>query len=271
MSKKLEKKDLKKGFWYWQFWAMSTLSFERLEANGFAHSMIPIAEKLYEPGSEEYKAMLSRHALFYNTEPQTGAIVNGIVASLEEERANGANVSDDMIHSIKTGLMGPIAGIGDSMVQGVLIPILLSIGMGISADGNPLGAVFYAVAYLAIILSLDYFLYMRGYKLGTTAADVLVGDNSEKLRNAFNVMGTIVVGGLAASFVKLSTVLEIVNSTTGTVFNIQETLDSFFPGLLGLAAVMISYYLISKKGWNSNKVLFFLIAVAAVGVLLGAF
>ena len=269
--KKLEKKDLKKGFWYWQFFAMSTLSFERLEANGFAHSMIPIAKSLYEPGSDEYKALLARHALFYNTEPQTGAIVNGIIVSLEEERANGANVSDDMIHSIKTSLMGPIAGIGDSMVQGVLIPILLSIGMGISSAGSPLGVLFYMVSYLVIMLSLNYFLYMRGYKLGTAAADVLVGDNSDKLRNAFNIMGTLVVGGLAASFVKLATAIEIVNETTGTVFNVQETLDGVFPGLLGLLAVLMSFYLIRKKGWNSNKVLLFLIALATVGVLLGIF
>lgn len=271
MTVKLEKKDINKGFWYWQFWAMSTLSYERLEANGFAHSMIPIAEKLYKPGSEEYKAMLARHALFYNTEPQTGAIVNGIVVSLEEERANGANVSDDMIHSIKTGLMGPIAGIGDSLVQGVLIPILLSIGMGMSSDGSPIGVIFYAVCYLAIMLSVNYWLYMRGYKLGTAAADVLVGDNSEKLRNAFNIMGTLVVGGLAASFVNLSTKLEIVNGTTGTVFNVQETLDSFFPGLLGLLAVLLCYWLISKKQWSSNKVLLLLIVLSAVGVLLGVF
>lgn len=271
MEKKLDKKDLKKGWLYWQFWAMSTLSFEKLEANGFAHSMIPIANKLYEPGSEEYKAMLARHAVFYNTEPQTGAIVNGIIASLEEERANGENVSDDMIHSIKSGLMGPIAGIGDSMVQGILIPILLSIGMGISADGNPIGVIFYAISYLVIMLAVNYFLYMKGYTLGTAAADVLVGDNSDKLRNAFNILGTIVVGGLAASFVKLSTILTITNEASDTTFNFQETLDSFFPGVLGLLAVLASYYLISKKRWSSNKVLFFLVAVAAVGVLLKVF
>lgn len=271
MKKKLNKKDLRKGWLYWQMFAMSTLSFEKLEANGFAHSMIPIANKLYKRDSNEYKAMLSRHSLFYNTEPQTGAIINGIIVSLEEERANGEDISDGMIHSIKTGLMGPIAGIGDSIVQGILIPILLSIGMGISAEGNPLGVVFYALSYVAIVLSLNYYLYFKGYHLGTAAADTLVGDDSERLRTAFNILGTMVVGGLAANFVKLTTILKITNETSGSVFDVQKTLDGFFPGLLGLGAVLFSYYLISAKGWKSNSVLLVLILIATVGVLLGVF
>jgi Phosphotransferase system, mannose/fructose/N-acetylgalactosamine-specific component IID len=268
---KLDKNDLKKGWLSWQFWAMSTLSFEKLEANGFAQSMIPIANKLYKKGSPEYNACLKRHSVFYNTEPQTGSIVNGIIASLEEERANGGNVSDDMFHSIKTGLMGPIAGIGDSMVQGILIPILLSIGMGISASGNPVGVLFYLITYMAIMFCVDYFLYLKGYKLGLSAVDILVGDNSDRLRSAFNILGTMVVGGLGANFVKLSTKIQIVNSASESVFDIQKTLDGFFPGLLGLLAVLISWHLISNKRWSSNKVLLFLVGVATIGVLLGIF
>lgn len=268
---KLDKKDLKKGWLAWQFWAMSTLSFEKLEANGFAQSMIPIADKLYKKGTPEYIACLKRHSVFYNTEPQTGSIVNGIIASLEEENANGANISDDMFHSIKTGLMGPIAGIGDSMVQGIFIPILLSIGMGISSNGSPIGVLFYLISYVAIMLNLDYFLYLKGYKLGLSAVDVLVGNNSERLRNAFSVLGIMVVGGLAANFVKLSTKLQIVNSTSKSVFDIQKTLDGFFPGLLGLLAVLLGWYLISKKKWSSNKVLLLLLAITTVGVFLGIF
>ena len=268
---KLDKKDLKKGWLSWQFWAMSTLSFEKLEANGFAQSMIPIAEKLYKKGTPEYNECLKRHSVFYNTEPQTGSIVNGIVASLEEEKANGAEISDDMFHSVKTGLMGPIAGIGDSMVQGILIPILLSIGMGISSSGNPIGVIFYILTYVVIMLCLNYFLYLKGYKLGLSAADILVGENSGRLRNAFNILGTMVVGGLGASFVKLATKVEIVNNTSGSVFDIQKTLDGFFPGLLGLLAVLLSWHLISNKRWSSNKVLLLLIGIATVGVLLGIF
>ncbi len=38
--------------------------------------------------------------------------------------------------------MGPIAGIGDSIIPGMLIPILLSIGMALAAGGDVLGPLF---------------------------------------------------------------------------------------------------------------------------------
>jgi mannose/fructose/N-acetylgalactosamine-specific phosphotransferase system component IID len=67
--------------------------------------------------------------MFYNTEPQTGQLINGIVASLEEQIAMGEEVSEEMPVNIKTTLMGPLAGIGDSIIQGIIVPILLSIAM----------------------------------------------------------------------------------------------------------------------------------------------
>lgn len=267
----LTKKDLRKGWIAWQFWAMSSLSYEKLEANGYAQSMVPIAKKLYGEGTKEYAECLERHTVFYNTEPQIGAVVNGITASLEENRSKGEKVPDDMIHSVKTSLMGPIAGIGDSMIQGIFIPILLSIGMSISASGNPLGVIFYAVAYAAVMYTANYWLYIKGYQLGMSASDALVGESADRLKNAFAVLGTLVVGGLAANFVKLSTVIKFVNRESHTTFNVQKVLDSFFPGLLSLLAVLLCYYLISKRGWTSNKVLLTLIAVAIVGVLIGLF
>lgn len=266
---KLEKSDLKKGFWAWQFWAMSTLSYEKLEANGFAQGMVPIADKLYGKGTKEYAECLERHSVFYNTEPQTGSVINGIVASLEEEKSEGKEVPDELIHTVKTSLMGPIAGIGDSLVQGIFIPILLSIAMSISAGGSPVGVLFYIVAFLGIMLTVNQWLYMKGYALGLSAADILVGENSQRIKNAIAVLGTMVVGGCCASFVSVTTPISFVNASADTTFVVQETFDSFFPGLLGLLVVLFSYWLISKKGWKANKVLVLLVIVSVVAAFFG--
>ena len=266
---KLEKKDLKKGFWSWQFWAMSTLSYEKLESSGFAQSMVPIADKLYGKGTKEYADCLVRNSNFYNTEPQTGSVVNGIVASLEEEKSEGKNVSDDIIHTVKTSLMGPIAGIGDSIVQGIFIPVLLSIAMSISANGSVAGVLFYIVLYLAIMLSVNYWLYMQGYKLGLSAADIFVGDNSSRITGAIAVLGTMVVGGCCASFVSVTTPLSFENAAAETTFAVQDTFDSFFPGLLGLLFVLLSYWLIHSKGWKANRVLILLVVVSLVCAFFG--
>lgn len=150
-ERKLTRKDLRRCWRAWMMHNLSSMSFERLESFGFCLSMLPVAKKLY-PDPVQRTEMLRRHASFYNTEPQIGAIVNGMALGLEEKKANGEPIDGETINTLKVGLMGPIAGIGDSMIPGMLIPILLSIGMALAAGGNILGPLFYTVAWLAIII-----------------------------------------------------------------------------------------------------------------------
>ncbi|MDK6779568.1 PTS system mannose/fructose/sorbose family transporter subunit IID, partial [Escherichia coli] len=72
---------------------------------------------------------LKKYMVFFNTEPHmVGPIIHGVALSMEEARANGQNVSADDINSVRTGLMGPAAGIGDTVQQGIFFPILASVG-----------------------------------------------------------------------------------------------------------------------------------------------
>lgn len=137
--KTLSKKDVVKSFWRWTFFSHANYNYERLAGTGFCHAMAPIIEKLYKDNPEEYKAAVQRHIEFYNTEPHFGGVINGMVIAMEEERANGAPISDEAINGIKTGLMGPFAGIGDTLWQGTLTPILLSIGISLASSGSLAG------------------------------------------------------------------------------------------------------------------------------------
>ncbi len=87
----------------------------------------PIVEKLYKK-QEDIRAALKRHLVFFNTQPGVGGVIHGIVIAMEEERAAGLDISGDAINGIKTGLMGPMAGIGDTLQRGIVIPIALRAG-----------------------------------------------------------------------------------------------------------------------------------------------
>eukprot|EP00831_Metopus_contortus_P050969 TRINITY_DN42823_c0_g1_i1.p6 TRINITY_DN42823_c0_g1~~TRINITY_DN42823_c0_g1_i1.p6 ORF type:complete len:148 (+),score=24.55 TRINITY_DN42823_c0_g1_i1:1580-2023(+) len=113
-----------------------------MQTFGYLCSMLPIIEDLYET-KEEQKEALETYKAFFNTEPQLGTVVVGVTAGLEEAKANGEDIDGEMINGIRAGLMGPVAGIGDSLVVGTLIPILLGIALGLSTNGSPLGAIFY--------------------------------------------------------------------------------------------------------------------------------
>ena len=246
-ERKLTRKDLRRCWRAWMMHNLSSMSFERLESFGFCLSMLPVAKKLY-PDPVQRTEMLRRHASFYNTEPQIGETIN----------------------TLKVGLMGPIAGIGDSMIPGMLIPILLSIGMALAAGGNILGPLFYTVAWLAIIIPGSWFLFLKGYQMGSGSVEMLVSSKSTRLREALSLLGVFVMGGVAASYVKLGTGLEFI-TRDGVNIHVQQMLDGIFPQLLPLAVVLGTWYLMAKRGVSPVKAMILLLILAALGVASGLF
>ncbi len=164
-GRSLSRGDVRRAFWLWTFFSHANYNYERLQGTAFAHAMTPIIRKLYTT-PEEISAALKRHLVFFNTEPNVGGVIHGAVIAMEEQRANGAPIDDDDINSVKSGLMGPLAGVGDSISQGTITPILLSIGIGIAAAGQPFGAILYLVLEVGIMVALAYFFWFQGYDRG---------------------------------------------------------------------------------------------------------
>ena len=268
-NNRLTKKELRQIWKRWGFTHLSSMSYEKLQAHAWAYSYLPFADKHYKNDPEKKKRLLLRHSMFYNTEPQTGQLINGIVASLEEEIAIGDGVPEEMPINIKTTLMGPLAGIGDSIIQGIIVPILLSIAMGLAAGGSALGPVFYIISYGIIGVSISYLAFMNGYKLGVSAIDVIVGENAKRITDAFNILGVMVVGGLAASNIALVTKLKIPMGEE--VQELQNVLDGIFPKILPLAMVLLAWYLLTSKQLTATKVILVLTVISSIGVILGVF
>ena len=269
--KTLSKKDVVKSFWRWTFFSHANYNYERLAGTGFCHAMAPIIEKLYKDNPEEYKAAVQRHIEFYNTEPHFGGVINGMVIAMEEERANGAPISDEAINGIKTGLMGPFAGIGDTLWQGTLTPILLSIGISLASSGSLAGPLVYAVLMMGIMLSIAYYVWMTGYKLGKEGLQRILESNLiKKVITGASALGAIVMGALTAGFVSVSTPLMI--NIQGAGMSVQtDILDKLFRGLLPLALTLGTLYLLMNKKVKATKVMALLIVVAAAGAIIGIF
>ena len=137
--KKVSKKALNKSFLSWFYGNLTCFSQEHMQTFGYLCAMLPVVEELYDT-KEEQKDAMQTYTAFFNTEPQIGTLVVGMTAGLEEAKANGEAIDGETINGIRAGLMGPLAGIGDSLIVGTLIPILLGIALGLSGNGSPLGA-----------------------------------------------------------------------------------------------------------------------------------
>lgn len=265
--KKVDPADLNRAWWIWIFFNLSAFSMERMQAPAFVYMMSPILKRLYGDNAEEMRLALKRHMVFFNTEPQTGVIAHGVAIALEEQRANGAPITDDMINSVKAGIMGPMAGIGDSMIPGTLIPILLAIGMGISANGSPVGPIFYMIAYPVIILLISRWLFMFGYRYGMASMRELAEGGFRRVTTSFAVLGLIVAGAIGATTVSLVTPLAY---TSGELsISVQQTLDGIFPRLIPLLLTVWLWHGMRNRGWPINRALLMVIVVVAIGYLPG--
>ena len=264
-NKALTKEEITKSYWLWQLFSHANYNYERMQGTAFAMCMAPILEKLYTK-KEDLIQGLQRHLVFFNTDPNFGAMIHGATIAMEEKRANGAEISDDTINAFKTGLMGPLAGVGDAVVQGIIIPLIVAIGISISITGNVLGSLLVLIGLPAVLMAIAYNSWMRGYYLGSAAVtNLLSGGKMRSWMVAAGILGSIVMGGLISNYVSLST--KIVFQVGQVPFDLQASLfDAIMPNLLPLALTLFVYWLTLRK----VKTWTILLGVAVVGFIGGA-
>ena len=266
----LTKKELKGLFWRYNLFYSFCINFENWHGCGYAYDMIPLLKKYYN--KEGQRQGMLRHMDFHNNEQTTANVIWGVMVGMEEQKALGYDVEDEMIRTTKSALMGPVAGIGDSLVQATIVPLLLSIAISLTGNNySPFGTIFYLIATGLILFSYGYFLFKQGYRFGRNAVTMLVGGNLKKIQEAVQLFGVIVIGALSANYVKLQTALEFTATEGAEATKIQTILDGIFPNMLSLFLVLFSYYLVSKKKMSMIKLIVILgiatIVFALVGII----
>ena len=263
----LDEKDINRSFRRLYLGAEMSNSYERLQALVFCASMSPALEKLY-PNKEDLVEALQRHLVFYNTDSIPGGLILGIVLGMEQEKANGGNVPSCAIPSLKTGLMGPIAAIGDYIIWGAYMPILIAMFIPMADSGNPLGGIIPWIVYPLTTYYLMKYLTLRGFRLGRdSVTQMMKGGRMQQIILGANTVGLIMMGALTASFVNISS--PMVFEVSGTTVGVQEILDMIIPGVIPILVVFGIYYYMIKKGQKFNVILLVIVAVSVVGSLLG--
>lgn len=267
VEKKLSKKTLNKTWFSWISFGQIAYNYERMMGLGFTHAMSYVFEELYADDKEKMADGLTRHLTFYNTENTWGSVITGIVASLEESKANGADVDDEGINGIKTALMGPMAGIGDSITQALVKVILLAIAIDFALQGNPIGVIIFVLGFSAYALLVSRWMFSTGYKLGReSVVNLLRGSRVKTVTQSLGAVGMMVLGALIANNLNITTPLTF--QIGQVVTEIQPMLDSILPKLLNVVAFLGVYWLL-KKGNKTNTVILIIFAAAAVLSLLG--
>lgn len=272
---KITKKDV--GLAWLRFYFVDEIphSFDKYIAPSLLWALMPILKKLYKNKSDLAEAYV-RHLLFFNTQISWGGgVITGIMSSLEEARAQEVyqkkpiTIDDDLIYNTKAGLMGALAGIGDSIDSGTVQYIFIAIALPWAQAGHAIGALFPFIAFSLYQLVIGYYFAQLGFKLGRTAATEVVGTKMQNIIEALSILGLFMMGILAANYVKVTSALSF--KLSGKEFVIQDILNGVMPGLLPLITVGAVYFYFVKKGLNVTRALIGLTVIlgvlAAVGVL----
>lgn len=293
--KKLSSNDL-----FWTFirsnFLQGSWNMERMQALGFCFGMVPIIKKLYE--GEERKQAIKRHLEFYNTQPFVTAPIIGVVAAMEEQKANGKDIQDGVINGIKVGMMGPLAGVGDPVFWFTLRPILGALGASLALGGSIVGPLLFFFAWNIIRMAFIWYTQEFGYKVGTSIAKDLSGGLLGKITQGASILGMFIIGSLVQRWVSISftPVVSRVTQSEGAyidwsqikggaegiksalsqyaslgangldkikVTTLQQNLDQLIPGLAALLLTLLCCWLLKKK----VSPIVIIVALFIVGIL----
>lgn len=263
---KIEKKQLKGVFWR-SFALQGAFNYERMQNVGYMYAMLPVIKKLYR-NKEDQAAAITRHLEIFNTTPAVVPTIMGISAAMEEENANNPAFDVQSINAVKASLMGPLAGIGDSIFWGTVRIIAAGIGVSIAKDGNLFGPLLFLVLYNLPNLLVRIFGLKLGYQVGVNSLDRIQKEGlMDKIMAVATIVGLCVVGGMVATMLNITTPLKW--NISGAEIVVQDILDQILPKMLPLAFTFGIYKLLKKASITKITIgiIIFGIAVHLIGIL----
>lgn len=182
-------------------------NYERMQSLSLTYCFSPVLEELYKDAPKEQRvAAMQRYLEYFNTHPIAIPFILGICTAMEEETDEDQK---EAVTGIKTSLMGPFAGLGDSMLNLTWFPIAGSIGASLCVDnGSLVGPLVMFLLINLLYWPLKYFGLHKGYSMGLDLIDKGGIKIFDRLGNLANVLGVVVVGCLIPQTVKLTTALQ---------------------------------------------------------------
>lgn len=256
-NQKLTKKDIRQAAFRYMFMACNIFNYESQQGPAVVYGLEKALRKLY-PNDEDYKKSLDNQFKYFNTTTWMGNILLG--ASLAMEEKDGLKALD-AVQNFKTGMMGPLAGIGDTLIWVLYPTIMGSIAAYMGLEGNPTGAIIWLLLNIAFLF-LRFKLFDMGYDSGLKLITAL-GDKLSVFTEAASMMGLTVVGALIPSVVKMTVGLEF--SLGDVALNIQDgVLNQIMPALLPVILTVIVYKLLASRKVSVIKMILLIIVFALV-------
>jgi mannose/fructose/N-acetylgalactosamine-specific phosphotransferase system component IID len=268
----LDRSVVRRAMWRHLITLQWSWNYERMQALGYLYSMLPVINAVYQDKADRIAAM-KRHLVFYNTNPQVGSPpIFGATVALEAQHQGEA------VDSIKVGLMGPLAGIGDTIQAILYRPIVAVFAASLALGGSyfgPLLIFLSGILWTVLMIPLFFFGYRQGIGV---AREVSSEGRLTRFTEMITMIGMVVIGGFIPSIMSaVTTPLQYSQkvSSLGQVHTetvaLQSTLDQIVPYLIPVLLVAFAFWLLRGLKLSAVWVLVILFIVAfglsLIGVL----
>ena len=259
----LEPGDVKRLYWR-SFAIQSAFSFDRMQAMGFTWGLLPILKRIYANNPEGLADALKRHLAFFNTFPWLSSSPLVLAAEMEIKKARGENIDAQAIQGLKSSLMGPLAGIGDSMFHGTARPIMGGICASLALSGNAAAPWIFFISLLALHLFCRWWVMKQSIAMGERMFSVFASSSFRKFMEGAMITGLMAAGALVGTWLNFTTPLKYVKD--GATISIQNMLNGIFPKLLPLGLTMLVFFFIRK----GVKTTYIMLGIMVASIILGA-
>lgn len=262
-NKSFTNKDLYKITWRWSTFLATIWNYEKMEAAGYLITMAPTLDKIYKDDEAARLHAYEVESQFFNCETNLAAVIFGLDLAIQEEfKEDGL----EMVQAIKTSLMGPFSGIGDTIFSSVFDVVFGSIAVTTGLQGNYVGIILWTIWIFFVPFILRPWLCRLGYNEGIKLTTTL-NDRLGELTKCGSILGLTVIGAMIATMVN-------VNFNTidfgSFEFNVQEQLlDSIMPQIASAAVAFLCYKFLDKFGMKSARLIFSAIAISLILSYLG--
>lgn len=258
----LTRQDMKKVF-FRSFTSMGSFNYKGYNNIGYVYSIIPALEKIYGDNKEGLTEALARNCEFFNSHPYFSNLIMGVSLALEEKKAKEGSVDSALITATKASLMGPLAGIGDSVFQGTFRIIFSALGASLAMEGNIMGPFVYLIPNIALSWGTRWLFLVKAYEKGTAlVARIHSSDIFTKFVNGATAVGLMVIAGASCSYVSIKFAPEW--DASGTMLSLQGIFDAILPNLPEMLCLGLFYWIMRK---NQKGIYYCLIGTFVVGIL----
>ncbi len=245
--------------WRWFFTNSVSSNYEKMQALAYCYAVLPFLKTAYKNKPEALQKAVLNHLQFFNTNPWVAPYILGINVAMEE---NADENTEEAVTSIKTGLMGPVAGLGDSLFVVIPWTIFGAIAANMAIDGSPVGILLWIVVSIALKL-ISIPLFNAGYTSGTKLI-ATIEKSLKLLTESTSILGLMVVGALIPSVVKANIALNFKQGNFS--MKGQDILDQIMPGLLPALLVGLVFWALKKN----VKPIYLIIGVMVLSIILAA-